>query len=74
MKVNVESAVYGCLFKNIKAGEVFYHEANSENFLLRTDDDTWVAVDIETGVLYHLEDFDLDDQQYHVVKAEVTIS
>jgi hypothetical protein len=64
----------GCEFKDIKAGEVFYSEAEPNEFLLRTDATDWVAVDIESGILYHSEDFDYDAEQYHVVKAEVSIS
>ncbi len=64
----------GCLFADICAGDVFYSETDPTMFLLRTDDDGWAAVDIETGVLYHFEDFNHDDAQYHIVEAEVTIS
>ena len=74
MKVNVKNTAQSYLFEDIEAGEVFYSDPNSENFLLRTDSDTWVAVDIETGILFHIEDFNLNDAQYHIVKAEVTIS
>lgn len=62
------------LFDDIEAGEVFYNEAEPRQFLLRIADDSWVAVDIETGELYHREDFDHDNAQYHIVQAEVTIS
>jgi hypothetical protein len=74
MKVNVTNRIQAYLFEDIEAGEVFYSEADPDNFLLRTDSDSWVAVDIETGVLYHADDFDHDDAHYHIVKAEVTIS
>lgn len=74
MEVSVKRAISGDFFEDIKAGEVFYSEADPRNFLLRTDSDSWVAVDIETGGLYHRDDFDYDNAQYHIVKAEVTIS
>ena len=74
MKIHVMKMEHAYLFEDIKVGEVFYSEVNPKNFLLRTDSDSWVAVDIETGVLYHRDDFNFDDEQYHIVKAEVTIS
>jgi len=74
MKVNVKRETEGCLFEDIKAGEVFYSEVNPADFHLRTDSDSWVAVDIATGILYHADDFDHDSEQYHIVKAEVNIS
>ena len=74
MKVNVQNMEHGYLFDDIEDGEVFYSEADPRRFLLRTDSDSWVAVDIETGVLFHREDFDDDNAQYHIVKAEVNIS
>lgn len=74
MKVNVKRETQGYLFEDIEAGEVFYSEAEPRNFLLRTDADGWVAVDLETGVLYHRDDFDHESDQYHIVQAEVTIS
>lgn len=73
MKVNVKIE-HGRLFEDIGVGEVFYSEADPRMFLLRTDTDTWVAVDIETGELYHAENFDLTNPQYHIVNAEVIIS
>lgn len=74
MKVNVNREVQGCLFNDIEAGDVFYSEADPEMFLVRTDHDKWVAVDLESGVIYHIDDFNLDYAHYHIVKAEVNIS
>lgn len=74
MKVNVKREMQGYLFEDIEAGEVFYSEADPNSFLLRTDVDDWVAVDLKTGVLYHLQDFNLEDPQYRIVQAEVNIS
>lgn len=74
MKVNVTRKVQDYLFEDIEAGEVFYSNTDPNILLLRTDSDSWVAVDIETGVLYHGEDFDHDNAQYRIVEAEVTIS
>jgi hypothetical protein len=73
MKVNVKREMQGYLFEDIEAGEVFYSEADPNSFLLRTDADDWVAVDLKTGVLCHLHDFNLDNAQYHIVHAEVNI-
>lgn len=73
MKVNVKREMQGYLFEDIEAGEVFYSEADPEIFLLRTDHDKWVAVDIKSGVIYHVDDFIPDNAQYHIVKAEVNI-
>ena len=74
MKVNVKREMQGYLFEDLEAGEVFYSEADPNSFLLRTDVDDWVAVDLKTGVLYHLQDFNLEDSQYRIVQAEVNIS
>lgn len=74
MKVNVKRPVQSYLFEDIEAGEVFHSETDPDSFLLRTDVDDWVAVDLKTGVLYHLQDFNLEDAQYHIVQAEVAIS
>lgn len=74
MKINVKRPVQGYLFDDIDTGEVFYSEANPEKFLLRTDHDVWVAVDLESGILFHDEDFDHNNAQYHIVQAEVNIS
>lgn len=74
MKINLKHPVQGYLFDDIETGEVFYSEADPEMFLLRTDADGWVAVNLETGILYHRDDFNHDDAQYHIVNAEVTIS
>lgn len=73
MKVNAKNNNV-CFFKSINAGDVFYSEADPQNYLMRTDHDDWVAVDVETGVLYHLDDFNCGYAQYHIVKAEATIS
>lgn len=74
MKVNVISKVHAYLFEDIEEGKVFYSEDNPNDFFLRTDRDSWVAVNIETGVLYHDDYFNYDKAQYHIVEAEVTIS
>lgn len=74
MTINLKRTANAYLFEDIEAGEVFYSEPDPNNFLLRTDSDSWVAVDIETGVLYHIDDFNHDDAQYHIVQAEATIS
>ena len=74
MKVNVKHKTQGCLFEDIGTGEVFYSTADPDRYLLRTDYDNWVAVDIETGVLCHINEFELEEPQYYIVKAEVTIS
>lgn len=74
MKVNVNREGQGCLFNDIEAGDVFYSEVDPEMFLVRTDHDEWVAVDLKSGVIYHIDDFNLDYAQYHIVKAEVNIS
>lgn len=74
MMIKIEKQYTGSLFKDIKAGEVFYDEHDPDTFLMRTDSDIWAAVDIEMGALYSLGDFDLDEKQYHIVKAEVVIS
>lgn len=73
MKINVKTEAQGRLFEDIECGEVFYDKVDPDRFLLRTDLDTWVAIDLETGVAYHIDDFNRDDAQYHIVKAEVTI-
>ena len=73
MKINVKREMRGYLFEDIEAGEVFYSDANPEMFLVRTGHDKWVAVDLKSGVIYHVDDFDHDNAQYHIVKAEVNI-
>ena len=74
MKVNIKRELNNCIFDDIDTGEVFYNKDDPQTFFLRTDDDAWVAVDIATGVLYHKEDFNIDDKLYRIVEAEVTIS
>lgn len=73
MKINVKNEVRGQLFDDINCGEVFYSDVDPDRFLMRTDLDNWVAVDLESGVAYHIDDFNLEDAQYHIVDAEVTI-
>lgn len=73
MKVNVKREVQGYAFDDIETGEVFYGEDRPNIFLLRTDCNVRVAVDLETGVVYQREDFSEDDALYHIVKAEVNI-
>ena len=79
MKVNVKHKNKGCLYEDIAAGEIFYSETEPYRYLLRTDDSNtdyycWAAVNIETGEMYDENDFDHDNPQYHIVKAEITIS
>jgi hypothetical protein len=75
MKVTVKNKVQGHLFDEIKVGEVFYSAVDPDHFCLRTiSADGWAAVDLETGTLYHYDDFDHDDAQYYIVEAEVSIT
>ena len=73
MKINVKNEVRGQLFDDIDCGGVFYSDVDPDVFMLRTDVDVWPAVNLETGVAYHIDDFNLEDAQYHLVDAEVTI-
>lgn len=73
MKVNVKNGRQAYLFGYIKAGEVFYRDSHPDKFLIRTNHNDWVAVDLESGIIYHREDFDHDYEQFYIVQAEVTI-
>jgi hypothetical protein len=74
MKINVKNSTQGYLFDDIDRGEVFYSDVDPDIFMLRTDVGVWPAVNLETGEAYHIDYFDLDKAQYHIVEAEVTIS
>lgn len=74
MKVNTkQKKIQGTYFKDIKEGEVFYGEDEPGLFLMRTDGDDVVAVNIETGTLYYYYELDSDNPQYHVINAEVIL-
>lgn len=73
MKVNVNKKCQGCYLEDIVTGTVFYGEDEPDKFWLRTDEDDAVAVNLETGVIYYLVDFDEDKPIYHTVDAVVNI-
>lgn len=73
MKIVVENKTRMELFENIECGEVFRCKDYPNELLLRTDSDSWVAVDLESGVLLHKEDFDLDEELYYIVDAKVHV-
>ena len=74
MKINVKNTAQSYLFEDIECGEVFYDTVDPDVFMLRTDLDTWVAINLRTGVAQHISDFNRDDARYRIVEAEVTIS
>ena len=73
MKVVTKHTPIPYVFEDIESGEVFHSAFDPDRFLLRTDNDSWVAVDLENGTLYHKEDFNLDEAIYTVVDAQVAI-
>lgn len=73
MKVTVNNKHKKMKMDDLECGRVFASEAEPTSYLMRTDSDTWPAIDIESGVLYHYEDFDLETAQYYYVDAETTI-
>ena len=73
MKVVAKHTPIAYVFEDIESGEVFHSALDPDRFLLRTDHDSWVAVDLESGVLYHKADFNLDEAIYTVVDAQVAI-
>lgn len=73
MIVNVHDHREAWLFSEIESGEIFNTDANPTKYLMRTSSDEWAAVDIETGDLYRMEDFDLNNAIYYYVEVEVTI-
>lgn len=73
MKVTVNHRHEKMLLEDIECGRVFTSEVEPTMYMMRTDSDTWPAIDIKSGVLYHVEDFDRDNAQYYYVDAETTI-
>ena len=73
MKVTVNNNHKKMRLDDLECGRAFTSEAEPTVYMMRTDSDNWPAVDIESGILYHVDDFDLEEAQYYYVDAETTI-